>query len=245
MGSIALLLSIFVFQISDSNFPKRIEVDIKKVYVPRWFDTGDIPQFIISGEFPDQCYRYDKTVFPLIEADKIYFKVLGYQNPGPCKPIKTPFLKLVDLPTVLDEGVYSLMNIRQNVDQPAGLLNIRLSESKTRDDFIYADVDSAVTYHDPFAKRSVLVLYGSFPNTCMSFDDAEIRVYQSAAEMIEVLPAIKKDLEEGCLETPVSFVKHIAIPEVIPVGRYVFFIRKMDGTAFVKFDEVGPKLRKP
>ncbi len=247
MIAISLFCLLSQFESTQDVKPIRSElIDIKHVYVPRWFDTGDIPQIYIEGEFPDQCYRKDTQVFPVVENNNIYFKLFKYQNPGPCKEIKTPFGMLVDLRQPLDEGSYTVHHMRSGVAQPVAKMNIRQTETLQRDDFVYAPVDSAMTYYDAELGRSVLTLYGTFNNNCLSFDDSQIRVYKGASDMIEILPVIKKDAVgkdgEACSQIDVSFIKHVAIPEVVAPGRYLLHIRTMDGSSFNKFDQIGKKI---
>lgn len=231
-----LTLSILPFD-EGIEKPKVVEWAVTKAYAPKGFDSNDVAQFIIEGEFPSTCYRVGDVRFVDSGDDnKFVFRLLAYEYKGPCLQQVTPFIQAVDL-KVLEPGQYSIWNSKVK-DRALALLNIRKTESTMRDDFSYAAVDSAVVIWSEENQRSYLMLFGNLTNSCQKFDRERFWMRETSPGLIEVLPILTKEERSDCRDGRIQFREKFWIPEYIPSGQYVFHIRTMNGTSFNKTDYV-------
>lgn len=215
--------------------PKVIEIIPKHIYTPRGFDSNDVVQIILEGDFPNNCYRIAKIKADADE-EKIVFRATAYQYPGACTQSITPYLRHADV-DILEEGTYPVWNATKK-DGPMGNVSVRHTDSPKRDDFDYANVDSSVVYYDANLQRSVLMLFGKHSESCFRFDREKFVMRQTAKDVLEILPILRREEDVECKSGEFSFREKFVIPENIRDGRYLFYIRIADGQSFYKTDFV-------
>ncbi len=212
---------------------KVVEWEVQKVYSPRGFDNREVAQFIIEGEFPSSCYRIKKIIVaPPDQDNRIFFQLLAYQYLEACDSNPTPFVRAVDV-AILQPGVYTIWNTKIK-EVAIGSIKIRETKSLTRDDFVYAPVDSSYTTWVPENQLSYITLAGTFSNSCQVFDRQNFWLMQTDTDLIEVLPNIKKESRADCRDGRYPFRERFWLSEEIPSGRYMIHIRTMDGESYNK-----------
>ncbi len=221
------------------------EAPVSAVYIPTGFDDNDIPQFIVEGVFENACYQVASvrlTEMHQQNSRHFHFFVEAYKIEGPActdekkKSKNVPYLEAVTLP-MLPVGQYEVWH-SQKKDGPAGLLKIvkaPTAESaptgkESKDTFLYAIVDGAFVEPNQLQKdHYLLTLFGKFTNNCQDLDYEKLKIEKKTEHIVEVLPIIKRTRTEGCLDTPVSFVRPLLVPEALKEGHYLFHIRTMEG----------------
>lgn len=213
--------------------PKVIEIVPKRIYTPKGFDSNDVVQFVIEGDFKTPCYRIAK-VRADADEEKIVFRVLAYQYPGVCTQSLTPYLQHIDV-DVLDEGVYPVWNAAKK-DRPMGNISVHRTESQKRDDFEYANINSSVVFFDVALQRSVLMVFGSTGNSCSRINRETMTIRQTDKDLVEVLPILTRIESDDCKTGEFPLRERFVIPEAIPAGKYLFYFRTANGQSFYKTD---------
>lgn len=226
----------------ETSRPQIVDAPITAVHTPSQFDDNDVAQFIIEGEFPNTCYSVGRVIVRAgreeLEQGIITFHLEALRSTkDKCLEVKTPFLKVVDL-GILPAGAYSVVQLK-NMKKRA-TLNVAPAKNNSKvDNFNYAPVDAAYLREDALGFRRVLVLIGTFTNSCMKFSD-EVPVFRAndSTRVLEVLPIVEMKQNQLCLEVLRPFFKTIDLPEDIPSGRYLFHIRTMNGNSINKMDTI-------
>ena len=215
-----------------------VEYPVQRVYLPTGLDSNDDAEVLIEGEFPDQCYAFDSAVAKVVD-NHFYFRVYAKKYSGPCTQMVAPFLEKARLRKVLPEGVYDVVHLLNDRKIPYGKLPIHYTESKARDDFPYAQVDSSVVEVNRDTGERFLTLFGTQTNSCQQFDLERTSIRLTAPGFIEVRPVLK-DLEPTamCLQVWRKYTQRLPLPENYRAGRYAFYIRTGEGGSFQKLDEI-------
>jgi len=220
---------------------QSFEPHIIHVYVPVGFDDNDLSQVIVEVEFKDTCEEIGRAVvIPHEDNSKVLqLYVEAHRRSGFCLQVVNRKIKVVDI-GVLPEGHYEIRDYK-NLSKKYSELHVRKAKTATIDDSTYAPIDSLIMQKDNEGVRRILTLAGTFSNTCLAFD--KIIVAKTHLHLIEVLPIVKMEDREDCLNKDVPFMIHKALPEFkgkqkITSGRYLFHVRTMGGGSFNKIDYV-------
>ena len=224
--------------------PQRVDAPITAVHTPSGLDDNDVAQIMIEGEFPNSCYAIGRATVRARTEDleqgiiQFHLEALKYERPK-CLAVRTPFLKTVDL-GILPSGTYQILQIKDLAKK--GVLNIHKAhrdpddESSTSDDNTYAPVDAVFVKEDALGFRRLIVLVGSFTNTCMKFAES-FPVYRGPnSRVVEVLPVVTMERDQRCLDQMVPFFHTVEVPDDVPNGRYVIHVRTMNGNSINKLD---------
>jgi len=248
-GELMLITTLLSFisligQVADeveTKRPVRVDAPIRAVHVPGYLDNNDVAQFMIEVEFPNSCYAMGRVIVRAqtedLDAGKIGFQLeaLKYDRPT-CLQVKTKTLKVVDL-GILPSGSYQLTGLKDS--RVYNNIRIAKAEGRSIDNFTYAPVDALFLKNDQQGNRRLLVLVGSYRNSCMKLR-SEIPVYRAndTTRVIEVLPIVEMEKDQICLEQIVPFMVPVEIPDKIPSGEYVFHVRTMNGNSLNKLDTI-------
>lgn len=227
-----------------------VAAPVSSVHLPQGFDDNDIVQILVEGVFPNPCYRAGDAKVGVNHHDSyivFYLQAHRYESEQ-CSQVRTPFLKPIDIGKLKagrNYRVYQAADTDGSKLRPRGEVSVQKARSTSRDEFLYAPIDSAVVIEDQWGQRRDLLLIGTFTNSCMRFDpDPPVRstVRHTQERLIEILP-ILEDIDEGmnCAQMNKPFMKRIPIPDNIPKGRYAFHIRRMDGESFNKLDSIDAR----
>ncbi len=234
----AMLFSMPIKKAVDDMDVVTVEFPVSRIYVPTEFDSNDFPEILFEGRFPNQCYVYDRTVARVVEGN-FYFWVYAKKYPEPCIQVESPFLESAKVEGSLQEGVYDVVNVFRNRRTSLGSLRVRHTESKSRDDFLYADVDSSVVQVHRETGQRYLTLFGNQNSSCHQFDLSRTSMRITASGLIEVLPILREPEEgEMCLQIWKKFNISLPIPPLFASGKYAFFIKRPIGKSFYKLDEL-------
>lgn len=216
-----------------------IRAPIRKIYIPAGFDDNDLVQIFVEGQFPNNCYQDLPAQFYIDhENQRIYFDVLAYKYDGDCSETsKTAWMQPINL-KVLKKGTYKIyretQNLREPNADPMGELSIAHTNSRRRDDFVYAPVDSMIikSPRSSPATRKV-VIAGTYENNCLELDRENSRITHSK-DVIVIQPVTRQIQGKSCQDEETPFVEELDLPGAIPQGRYLFHVRTKDGHSFNK-----------
>lgn len=218
--------------------PTLVNANITTVYTPVGFDDNDNAQIIVEGELPNTCYKVGPSRVRVDRDNQvIQFQQLVFRYNGLCLEVKTPFVKTIDI-GVLPEGRYQVVSVNKEI-KPA-ILGVHHTENRMPDEFIYAPVDAAVIRKDDLGGRRILMITGAFPNSCMKFPEETNSVIakMTGKNIIEVLPIVQMD-KGPCLNVMVPFGKSVVLNGDIPTGKYLLYIRTLNGQSYTKLDFIG------
>jgi hypothetical protein len=230
--------------------PQLVPAPISRVHIPQRFDDNDIVEVVVEGVFPSGCYRVGPhEAWKDPNGNRVAFHLQAYFDASDfCAEVERPFKVVIEIGE-LTAGQHSLFEVFDNETppRPRGFIPISVAQSRSRDEFLYAPVDSAVIVKNEFDQRRELVLIGTFTNSCMRFNDEVFKtraglkaVTRTGEQLLEVLPILHNIPDPSlCRRVETPFTKRIPISDDIPDGRYLFYIRKWDGISFSKFDVVG------
>jgi hypothetical protein len=230
--------------VQGTQFSVPVQAPVSKVFTPKGFDDNDTPQFVVEGEFENACYsltgvflapmdrgRQRFTFF--VQADRIEDSFCPEEKK---KIEKVPYFEVVNLPK-LKKGRYELWHT-QMVDRPAAILEIEEAQNKdSRDNVVYALVDSAVVEKDAAAENSYsITLYGEFIDSCHEIDIENSMAQPAGDQVVVVLPKIKTLKRDECHPEKRRFSRTLPIKDTAKAlkagDRTLFHIRTMNGKSF-------------
>lgn len=222
----ALFLGFFV-SLESTQAQEIVTVEAEKIFIPTGFDDNDVAQIVSLGHFNSTCYR---SADPKIDIDTEKFTIhiglqaLKYEEP--CEQIRNKFVKVIDL-GILPSGVYTIIESNQE----RGTLNIKHTESKSRDDFLYAPIHSAEIYFDPRSEEAFMELRSAMPNSCYHLREENIQIVHKSARVIEILPILERDSRPNaeCTQTRTMLRRVLSFPDKFDAESYLFHIRTMNG----------------
>ncbi len=201
---------------------REIPAPIQNVFIPQGFDSNDNSEVIISGTFPNSCYKMGKTSHKYNEVEqKIFVEVTAYHIKSEyCLTINIPFLQVVQLGT-LDAGKYPVVvNNLINTSIPIAQAP---ADQERRDDFLYASVYGLIQ-----KGPRTFEIQGVSPNSC--YEISEVKVLIESNNVVTVLPIMQKI--EGCDELEngkaVAWIKSFDISADYK-GKVLVHVRTLNG----------------
>lgn len=167
----------------DKSFPFTIEVPVPvtATYVPKGFDSNDNSQVVVSGAYPNSCYKMGPTHVKVDSTNhRVTINVTAYFTQRDyCMMLHIPFTQTIDL-GILAAANYELL-VNRETNQ---VLPVALATRDQSDDFLYATVNHVLRVNkDNFELRGVL------PNSCAQI--SEIRVIEEEGNVLTVLPIVR------------------------------------------------------
>ncbi len=226
------VLMFLAFGLSGLGFAtglQPVEVAVTKAYIPVGFDSNDLPQFLVTGTFPDLCYQ---VAAPDVRVDeknqRITLVQKAYRTTGDhCWAVKVPFEQIVQLPPLAD-GNYEVWDGKTN--SKLGTFPIsRASQSGTgTDDYPYAPV-SAVQLKPKMPFGFAVVLYGVLTNDCLSVGNIQVDLQPDVLVVKPILQMVTSPT--GQCQTghfPFRVEKSVGILGTHP---YLIHVRSLNGQA--------------
>tara|TARA_B100001971_G_scaffold84647_1_gene78028 strand:- start:144610 stop:145311 length:702 start_codon:yes stop_codon:yes gene_type:complete len=218
-----LFVSLFM---SASLFAQSINpVPIEKVFTPQGFDANDTSEVIISGYYPNLCY---KNVFTKKERIGNLIRINVYANvitDKACAEAIVPFTKVVEL-GILAKGDYQVQVIAQNTIIK-DTLTVQDRRSGDIDQFNYPLIEYIVT--KPGSDRVILKAFK--PSDC--FIKGEVEYISDNKDTITVLPKLVRT-SDFCPRklTPIEY--DITVPDNIPEKQYLLHVRSLSSSSVNK-----------
>jgi len=208
----------------DDGIPSVVEVPapIKGVFVPKGFDSNDNAQVVVTGAYPNSCYKVGPTNLRVDKKNNVVeIDVNAYYAAGSyCLMLYIPFTQTVNV-GVLPPGDYKLV-VNSKVGE---VLPVALATSENPDDFVYATVESLAR-----RSREVFQLQGFLPNSCA--DISEIRVLEEQGNVLTVLPIVS--FAEGCKpsgdDRDLGFSEDFSVPAHLK-GQKLIHVRSLNGAS--------------
>lgn len=211
--------------------PKEVKVALDKAYVPIGFDDNDRVQIMVTGSFPNTCYKVDSVraeVNAETKSIRVWQSALLYS--GDCLPIVVPFSQVVNVGLV-KEGDYSLWDGASGA--ALGKLPVLRSAHSGPDDFLYAPIKDAIVMVDEAGAKS-LKLVGEFSDRCTEIEEIKIHYYP---EVIVVQPTARRT-GERCALQKTRFMKVVELEPALK-GTFLLHVRSMEGQAINKLVDVN------
>ena len=225
MKSVALILMAWMSTMAFAATPKTVMVPTDDLYIPKGFDSNDSAEVIVTGHFPNLCYKSPKATVTMDEKGKVKVKVeaLYYGEDQMCAEVIVPFVETVEL-GVLDKGRYQVeVNLGTAYEQKADLF-IEESTSNSVDDYIYANVE----YVEKTLDSRTVKLKGHNPSDCFVLE--EIQLISNGADTYSVLPKMKQ-ISDFCPMKMTPFTYDLDIPKTddMKSDLILLHVRVMDG----------------
>lgn len=210
----------------------------EKVFVPMGFDDNDDVQIVLEGTFPDTCYKVGPvTAVVDRENRKILLQAQAYHYPNCwCIQVRVPYLKTVSL-GVLPTGEYDLlMQEKDGAYGKAALVPVGASTNEGPDDYLYAPVADAEVEVPEGGGDPVLVLRGTFQNSCMKL--REVRTINNPTEVVSVLPISEMPAAPGpeCREERRAFTERVAL-KGLQASKTLVHVRSLNGQSLNRLVE--------
>ena len=218
---VSMFLTVSAFA-ADNDLPKLVEISVpvQQVFTPKGFDTNDNAQIVVTGAYPNSCYKMGPTdvkIDPLTKTIRVDVKAF-YTTNSYCLMLYIPFAQAVSV-GVLPEGQYKLIVN----SQPSGEVPVKLATKDQPDDYVYATVWT-------LSRRSErrFELQGFLPDSCSQI--SEIRVLEEKGDVFTILPIVK--LSRGCEPdlTPanLNYTVEFDVPAGLK-GKKLFHVRSLNG----------------
>lgn len=195
---------------------------VNAVFVPKGFDSNDNALVVVSGTYPNSCYKmgpakvtYDKR------SRNIWIDVKTYYTTGVvCAALYIPYTQAVDV-GVLQPGDYKVVVNQKEVEK----LPIATTTRDQPDDFVYATV-SSLSRISP----DIFEIQGYLPNNCSQI--SEIRVLEEAGDVIAVLPMVSfgKNCEPSLDPKELSFKTEFKVSTGLQ-GERLIHVRSLNGAS--------------
>ncbi len=214
-----------------------ISVPLKKAYIPTGFDDNDHVQLVVTGEFPDSCYKLG-PVTAKVTAAKIEVTQAAYRDSGVCLDMIVPFNQVVDLDR-LPSSNYEVQDT--NSGKYLGNLPVVTAVTPVADDFVYAPVEEAMILEERGGKGPTLYLTGNFPSKRMKIKEVRVLNYHDVVVVQPIVEVSKSaDAEDALLAARPRFEFKQALTN-LPKGNFLLHVRSMNGKAVNKMEELETK----
>jgi hypothetical protein len=217
-----------------ADAPTLVNAPISKIFLPLGFDDNDRVEVIVSGVFPDSCYKVGPADAIVDERTKsiVVNAFSYYYEGGQCLPLATPFFKVIELKSTLPKGEYKVVVKTGDVPLSEVLL-IAESPRADADDFLYANVENAEiltpssqtnTYDVVVKGRHPLPLRG-----CVLIDQVKFSV--SSSDVLVVQPITKIVEGPQCADASPSgkFEYRVTVPFELTQEEVVLHTRVLNG----------------
>jgi len=206
--------------------PKVVKVAIRKAFVPVGFDSNDRSEVLITGVFPDTCYKMgenraivnQETQTITIEQEAVVFESL-------CMDMIVPFTQVVKIGMV-GRGDYKIVDGASG--ESLGKLEVAQGSSSTVDDYLYLPVTNAYVEELTNPHGHSLALVGNYADRCTKFKEAQVHYYP---DVIVVQPIAERVESNRCSEDFNRFSVKVPLKYGLR-GVQMIHIRSMGGQSF-------------
>lgn len=200
----------------------EVGVPVSATYVPKGFDSNDNAQIVVSGAYPNSCYKMGPTH---VKVDRKTRQVTVdinayYTQRTYCLMLYIPFTQTVDL-GILPAADYDLTINRMSVQK----LPIALATRDQSDDYLYSTVHQVIRLD-----RETFELRGVLPNSCAEI--SEIRVIEEEGNVLTVLPIVRFSPSCEPKDDPslLGFSKDFTVSEKLS-GPKLLYVRSLNGAS--------------
>ncbi|MEO5667438.1 MAG: hypothetical protein ABIR96_05215 [Bdellovibrionota bacterium] len=200
----------------------EVGVPVTATYIPKGFDSNDNAQIVVSGAYPNSCYKMGPThVNDDKETHRVSIDVNAYYTSSSyCLMLYIPFTQTIDL-GVLPAANYELEINKLNTQT----LPVSVATRDQSDDYLYATIINVVRL-----SRDTFELRGILPSSCSQI--AEVRVIEEVGNVLTVLPIVR--FVPGCepkedptqLEFAVNFKTRSDLS-----GSKLIYVRSLNGAS--------------
>lgn len=210
---------------ASAGIPVIVDAPVDHLFIPAGFDNNDATEVVVSGYFPNLCYRKNMAEVKL-KGDTIHIKVSALYNIGDdasrCADMLVPFKEVVNVGN-LQAGDYKIkVNAETEYEQSESL---KIAEASTNavDEHIYAYVDTI----EKTPLKNKVILKGYTPSDCLVFD--RIETHSNNKDSIAILPIMKKTTD-FCPMKMVPFKKDVEFSlDSLKYDKALIHVRVMDG----------------
>lgn len=232
------LCSAFLFSSHALSAPASINAPVQKIYVPNGFDSNDNVQVVMSGTFPNSCYKTGSTGSSVdLQSNTVlvWAKAFDYSGAGHiCTQALVPFIQEVNV-GILPSGKYKV----KFASDPSisNTLTVDPHRIESPDDHLYAPVQSAMVLDAEIKAddsdnylRKTLTLSGKFPYLfvgCLIMKEVIVR--NTPNDVLVAMPVAEEIDDARCgQEGTHNFKVDVPINEVL-TGDVLLHVRVMNG----------------
>lgn len=226
-----LLLGQLSFATTPINNPTsymRIPVSAGHTFAPLGFDSNDDVELVITGMFPNMCYKYAKAS-TRVEKNNIFIELTALHPENVnvvCPRVMVPFMEVASVGT-LNPGDYKVIINNNTKHASSSAISIAEAKSINIDDNIYANV----TYAEQLNNSDVVLISGSNPSTCFKLD--EVKLVTNKKDTYSVLPKLIQT-SSLCPQVMTPFEYSFRVPKDISRKEVLLHIRRMNGKSYNK-----------
>jgi len=206
--------------------PIIIDAPVDHLFVPEGFDNNDNVEFVVTGVFPNPCYKRNKVVVDVV-GDVIDVKVsaIASEDDQACPDMIVPFKEVVSVGN-LQSGDYKVVINKSSQFEIKDEMKVGEASSQNVDDNLYAMVDYVDLGITGGADGSAR-LVGWIPSDCIQVDRVEYK--SNNKDVLSVLP-IMKQVSDFCpmkmvqVNIPVKFE-----PNQFKNNNVLLYVRTLDG----------------
>lgn len=215
--------------------PILVKAPVEKIFVPLGFDTNDNVEVFYHGHFPNSCYKVGPAKATVDDGAKtISVQASAYYYPGSfCAQMLVPFDGSIKM-GIMPEGEYSVV-VDGDSQVTEAALNIKIANTGSPDDFLYAPVDAISISKDPVTEAdNTIKVEGEYPYMfigCMLIK--ELKTTLTPGNVLVVQPIAELTDGPACL--PQADNKRFSISK--PLGftpkkeEYLLHARSTSGTS--------------
>ena len=218
--------------------PSNISSPVEKIYIPHGFDSNDNVQVIMSGTFPNSCFKTGLTGSSVdLQSNTVLVWAKSYDYSGAghiCTQALVPFIQEVNI-GILPPGKYKV----KFASDPSvnNTLTVAPHRIESPDDYLYAPVSSAMVLDADIKSdesdnylRKTLTLSGKFPYLfvgCLIMKEVIIR--NTPNDVLVAMPVAEEIDDERCGQSAThDFKVEVPINEVL-TGDVLLHVRVMNG----------------
>lgn len=232
---------------AEGTRPEKINIAPDKMFAPTGFDDNDNAQIVLTGAFPNTCYKAGQVSATVDEASRrIHVKNEAYFFESSwCLFVLVPWTQTVNLGTV-PAGEYEVdFEQADGVSVATTKLGVSHATHSGADDHLYAIVDEVTVEHadgsDPRGdlirpslndeKQHVLTIAGSLPSSCAKLK--EVKVIRKNVDVFEVLPIVEVPMNQICSPVLRPFRTRVDLGKEVK-GESLVHVRSLNGQAVNK-----------
>jgi hypothetical protein len=206
--------------------PIIIDAPVDHLFVPEGFDNNDNVEFVVTGAFPNPCYKRNKVTVDVV-GDIIDVKVnaIASSDDQACPDMIVPFKEIISVGN-LQSGDYKIVINKSSPYELKNEMNVVEASSQNVDDNLYAMIDYVDLGFVGGASGSAK-LVGWVPSDCIQVDRVEYK--SNGKDVLSILP-IMKQVSDFCpmkmmpISIPVKFE-----PENFKNNNVLLYVRTLDG----------------
>jgi len=227
---------------ADITSPEKIRIAPDKVFAPTGFDDNDNAQIVLSGAYPNSCYKVGQVSAAVDEVTrKIRVRNEAYHYDSSwCLMVMVPWSQTVNL------GMVSPGDYEVEFEQEDGVavanekLGVSKATSSAGDEFLYAIVDEVsvetaekpaegITTHATVrTDAKAITIAGHLPSSCAKLK--EVKVIHKNKDVFELLPIVEVPENLMCQPMLRPFKTRVDLGAATK-GEALVHVRSLNGQA--------------